>query len=226
MQADQGIAKLKDKVDTLIVIPNEKLLSIATDKTTLLDAFKKADEVLMQGVSGITGIITTPGLINTDFADVKTILANAGSSLMGIGVASGDKRASNAAIAAITSPMLEAAIEGARGILLNVAGPSDMSLFELNEAAETVARVAHQDANIILGTVIDDDLGDEVRVTVIASGFERWDSAAGRIGTRGDGTATRGDARPETGKGSSRLREIFGSQEAGDDDLDIPDFLK
>ena len=226
VQADQGIAKLKDKVDTLIVIPNEKLLSIATDKTTLLDAFKKADEVLMQGVSGITGIITTPGLINTDFADVKTILANAGSSLMGIGVASGDKRASNAAIAAITSPMLEAAIEGARGILLNVAGPSDMSLFELNEAAETVARVAHQDANIILGTVIDDDLGDEVRVTVIASGFERWDSAAGRIGTRGDGTATRGDARPETGKGSSRLREIFGSQEAGDDDLDIPDFLK
>ena len=226
VQADQGIAKLKDKVDTLIVIPNEKLLSIATDKTTLLDAFKKADEVLMQGVSGITGIITTPGLINTDFADVKTILANAGSSLMGIGVASGDKRASNAAIAAITSLMLEAAIEGARGILLNVAGPSDMSLFELNEAAETVARVAHQDANIILGTVIDDDLGDEVRVTVIASGFERWDSAAGRIGTRGDGTATRGDARPETGKGSSRLREIFGSQEAGDDDLDIPDFLK
>ncbi len=226
VQADQGIAKLKDKVDTLIVIPNEKLLSIATDKTTLLDAFKKADEVLMQGVSGITGIITTPGLINTDFADVKTILANAGSSLMGIGVASGDKRAANAAIAAITSPMLEAAIEGARGILLNVAGPSDMSLFELNEAAETVQRVAHQDANIILGTVIDDDLGDEVRVTVIASGFERWDAGAGRIGNRLDSTSTRGDARPESGKGSSRLREIFGTDDGDDDDLDVPDFLK
>jgi cell division protein FtsZ len=225
VQADSGIAKLKEKVDTLIVIPNEKLLSIATDKTTLLDAFKKADEVLMQGVSGITGIITTPGLINTDFADVKTILANAGSSLMGIGVASGDKRASNAALAAITSPMLESAIEGARGILLNVAGPSDMSLFELNEAAETVARVAHQDANIILGTVIDDDLGDEVRVTVIASGFERWDAGAGRVATRGDGTASRGEPRPDAGKGSSRLREIFGSSE-GDDDLDVPDFLK
>jgi cell division protein FtsZ len=227
VQADGGIAKLKEKVDTLIVIPNEKLLSIATDKTTLLDAFKKADEVLMQGVSGITGIITTPGLINTDFADVKTILANAGSSLMGIGVASGDKRAANAAMAAITSPMLESAIEGARGILLNVAGPSDMSLFELNEAAETVQRVAHQDANIILGTVIDDDLGDEVRVTVIASGFERWDSGTARIATRGDGSASRGEQRPDTGKdagrGSSRIREIFGS---GDDDLDVPEFLK
>ena len=229
VQADAGIAKLKEKVDTLIVIPNEKLLSIATDKTTLLDAFKKADEVLMQGVSGITGIITTPGLINTDFADVKTILANAGSSLMGIGVASGDKRAANAAMAAITSPMLESAIEGARGILLNVAGPSDMSLFELNEAAETVQRVAHQDANIILGTVIDDDLGDEVRVTVIASGFERWDSGAARIATRGDGS--RGEPRPDGGKdagrGSSRIREIFGSGgDDGDDDLDVPEFLK
>ncbi|MFM7891157.1 MAG: cell division protein FtsZ, partial [Actinomycetota bacterium] len=225
VQADGGIAKLKEKVDTLIVIPNEKLLSIATDKTTLLDAFKKADEVLMQGVSGITGIITTPGLINTDFADVKMILANAGSSLMGIGVASGDKRASNASLAAITSPMLESAIEGARGILLNVAGPSDMSLFELNEAAETVSRVAHQDANIILGTVIDDDLGDEVRVTVIASGFERWDAGAGRVATRGDGSSSRGEPRPD-GKGSSRLREIFGSADGGDDDdLDVPDFL-
>ena len=225
IQADAGIAKLKEKVDTLIVIPNEKLLSIATDKTTLLDAFKKADEVLMQGVSGITGIITTPGLINTDFADVKTILLNAGSSLMGIGVASGDKRAANAAMAAVTSPMLEAAIEGARGILLNVAGPSDMTLFELDEAAQTVQRVAHQDANIILGAVIDDDLGDEVRVTVIASGFERWDSGAGRVGTRGD-TATSGAARPEAGRGSSRIREIFGSDTVDDDDDDIPDFLK
>ncbi|MGA0065070.1 MAG: cell division protein FtsZ [Ilumatobacteraceae bacterium] len=227
MQADSGIARLKEKVDTLIVIPNEKLLTISTDKTTLLDAFKKADEVLMQGVSGITGVITTPGLINTDFADVKTVLSSAGTALMGIGVSSGDKRAINAAHAAITSPMLESAIEGARGILLNIAGPSDMGLFELNEAAEAVQRVAHQDANIILGTVIDDDLGDEVRVTVIAAGFERWDSGAGRTATRLD-AATRGEPRPDSTKGS-RLRDIFGATPGTDDfddDLDVPDFLK
>ncbi len=227
MQADSGISRLKEKVDTLIVIPNEKLLTISTDKTTLLDAFKRADEVLMQGVSGITGVITTPGLINTDFADVKTVLMNAGTALMGIGVSSGDKRAINAAHAAITSPMLESAIEGARGILLNIAGPSDMGLFELNEAAEAVQRVAHQDANIILGTVIDDDLGDEVRVTVIAAGFERWDAGASRAATRVD-AATRGEPRPDSTKGS-RLKDIFGStppSDGFDDDLDVPDFLK
>ena len=155
VQADSGIAKLKDKVDTLIVIPNERLLTVATDKTSLLNAFKMADEVLLQGVSGITGLITTPGLINTDFADVKMILTNAGSALMGIGTSKGDNRAINAANAAITSPLLEAAIDGARGILLNITGPSDMGLFELNAAAEVVHAVAHQDANIIFGTVID-----------------------------------------------------------------------
>jgi cell division protein FtsZ len=229
VQADSGIAKLKDKVDTLIVIPNERLLTVATDKTSLLNAFKMADEVLLQGVSGITGLITTPGLINTDFADVKMILTNAGSALMGIGTSKGDNRAINAANAAITSPLLEAAIDGARGILLNITGPSDMGLFELNAAAEVVHAVAHQDANIIFGTVIDDELDDEVRVTVIAAGFDRWDSSSPRPSSRGDG---RSDARSE-GKGSSRLKDLFGggdSSHGGDDDdddgFDVPSFLK
>ena len=158
LQAESGINKLKDKVDTLIIIPNERLLSVATDKTSLLDAFRKADDVLLQGVAGITNLITTPGLINTDFADVKMILTNAGSALMGTGKATGDNRAINAANAAINSPLLESSIEGARGILLNITGPSDMGLFELNSAAEIVHGVAHQDANIIFGTVIDDEL--------------------------------------------------------------------
>ena len=175
VQAEQGIQKLKDKVDTLIVIPNDRLLTVSNEKTSVLGAFKMADEVLLQGVSGITNLITTPGLINTDFADVKMIMANAGSALMGIGQASGDNRADIAARAAISSPLLEAAIDGARGILLNITGPSDLGLFEVNTAAEIVHGVAHQDANIIFGTVIDDELGDEVRVTVIAAGFDRWD---------------------------------------------------
>lgn len=224
VQADSGIAKLKDKVDTLIVIPNERLLTVATDKTSLLNAFKMADEVLLQGVSGITGLITTPGLINTDFADVKMILTNAGSALMGIGTSKGDNRAINAANAAITSPLLEAAIDGARGILLNITGPSDMGLFELNAAAEVVHAVAHQDANIIFGTVIDDELEDEVRVTVIAAGFDRWDSSTPRSSSRGDG---RTEARSES-KSGSRLKELFGSSDGDDDDdgFDVPSFLK
>ena len=229
VQADSGIAKLKDKVDTLIVIPNERLLTVATDKTSLLNAFKMADEVLLQGVSGITGLITTPGLINTDFADVKMILTNAGSALMGIGTSKGDNRAINAANAAITSPLLEAAIDGARGILLNITGPSDMGLFELNAAAEVVHAVAHQDANIIFGTVIDDELEDEVRVTVIAAGFDRWDSSSPRSSSRGDG---RSETRSE-GRGSSRLKDLFGSGDSGhggddddDDGFDVPSFLK
>ena len=174
-QAENGIAKLKEKVDTLIVIPNDRLLSVANDKTSAINAFKMADDILLNGVAGITSLITTPGLINTDFADVKMILANAGTALLGIGHASGDNRAVTAAKAAITSPLLEAQIDGARGILLNIAGPSSMGLFEMNAAAEVVHAVAHPDANIIFGTVIDDELGDEVRVTVIAAGFERWD---------------------------------------------------
>ena len=180
VQAEQGIQRLKEKVDTLIVIPNDRLITVSNDKTSMLNAFKMADEVLLQGVQGITDLITTPGLINTDFADVKMIMSNAGSALMGIGYASGEGRALNAARGAISSPLLEASIEGARGILLTIAGGSDLGLFEVNEAAEIIHGVAHPDANIIFGTVIDDDMGDEVRVTVIAAGFDRWDDEEGR----------------------------------------------
>src|SRR5215217_5202303 len=180
VQAEQGIQKLKEKVDTLIVIPNDRLLTVSNEKTSMLNAFKSADEVLLQGVQGITELITTPGLINTDFADVKMIMNNAGSALMGIGYGSGDGRALNAARSAISSPLLEASIEGARGILLNISGPSDLGLLEVNEAAEVVHSVAHPDANIIFGAVIDDAMGDEVRVTVIAAGFDRWDEGKER----------------------------------------------
>ena len=175
MQAENGIQKMREKVDTLIVIPNDRLLSVSDERTSMLNAFKTCDEVLLQGVQGITDLITTPGLINTDFADVRMIMSNAGSALMGIGYASGDGRAVNAARAAISSPMLEASVEGARGMLLNVSGPSDLGLFEVNEAAEIVAKAAHPDANIIFGAVIDDSLGDEVRITVIAAGFDRYE---------------------------------------------------
>ena len=159
----------------IIVIPNERLLQVSDEHTSMLNAFKMADEVLLQGVQGITDLITTPGLINTDFADVKMILTNAGSALMGVGYATGDGRAVTAARAAISSPLLEASIEGARGILLNVSGPSDLGLFELNDAADIIAQAAHPDANIIFGAVIDDALGDEVRITVIAAGFDRFE---------------------------------------------------
>lgn len=171
-QADQGITNLKDKVDTLIVIPNDRLLQVAEKKTSILDAFRLADDVLRQGVQGITDLITVPGLINLDFADIRTIMANAGSALMGIGVSAGDSRAAEAAQAAISSPLLEASIEGAQGVLLNISGPSDLGLYEVNEAAEIISKAAHPDANIIFGAVIDDSLGDEVRVTVIATGFD------------------------------------------------------
>src|SRR6202023_4143984 len=179
VQADVGITKLKEKVDALIVIPNERLLPVANDKTSMVNAFKMADEVLLQGVQGITDLITTPGLINTDFADVKMIMNNAGTAIMGIGTASGEGRAVNAARGAITSPLLEASIEGARGILLNIAGGPDLGLFEVNEAMEIIHGHAHPDANIIFGNVIDGAMTDEVRVTVIAAGFERWEEGRG-----------------------------------------------
>jgi cell division protein FtsZ len=171
-QAELGIEGLRDEVDTLIVIPNDRLLSISDRKISVLDAFKSADQVLLQGVSGITDLITTPGLINLDFADVKSIMAGAGSALMGIGSARGEDRAVAAAEMAISSPLLEASIEGAHGVLLSVAGGSDLGLFEINEAAQLVSEAAHPEANIIFGAVIDDALGDEVRVTVIAAGFD------------------------------------------------------
>ena len=172
MQAEAGIEALREEVDTLIVIPNDRLLSISDRQVSVLDAFKSADQVLLSGVQGITDLITTPGLINLDFADVKSVMSNAGSALMGIGSARGEDRAVAAAEMAISSPLLEASIDGAHGVLLSVQGGSDLGLFEINEAANLVAQAAHDEANIIFGAVIDDALGDEVRVTVIAAGFD------------------------------------------------------
>ena len=171
-QAETGIDGLRQEVDTLIVIPNDRLLSISDKQVSVMDAFKSADQVLLSGVQGITDLITTPGLINLDFADVKSVMSNAGSALMGIGSARGDDRAVLAAEMAIASPLLEASMDGAHGVLLSISGGSDLGLFEINEAAQLVADAAHQDANIIFGAVIDDALGDEVRVTVIAAGFD------------------------------------------------------
>jgi cell division protein FtsZ len=172
LQAEVGIEELREEVDTLIVIPNDRLLSISDRQVSVLDAFKSADQVLLSGVQGITDLITTPGLINLDFADVKSVMSNAGSALMGIGSARGEDRSVAAAEMAISSPLLEASIDGAHGVLLSVSGGSDLGLFEINEAANLVAQAAHDEANIIFGAVIDDALGDEVRVTVIAAGFD------------------------------------------------------
>lgn len=173
VQAEEGIRKLKEKVDTLIVIPNDNLLAVADKKTSILEAFKMADDVLRQGVQGITDLITVPGLINLDFADVKAIMKDAGSALMGIGVASGDNRAVQAAELAITSPLLEESIEGAKGILLNISGGPDLGIYEVHEAAEIISKAADPEANIIFGAVIDENLGDQVKVTVIAAGFDK-----------------------------------------------------
>ncbi|WP_030528160.1 cell division protein FtsZ [Phycicoccus jejuensis] len=171
-QAENGIAALREEVDTLIVIPNDRLLSISDRGVSMLDAFRSADQVLLSGVQGITDLITTPGLINLDFADVKSVMQGAGSALMGIGSARGEDRAVQAAELAISSPLLEASIDGAHGVLLSIQGGSDLGLFEINEAARLVQEAAHPEANIIFGAVIDDALGDEVRVTVIAAGFD------------------------------------------------------
>jgi cell division protein FtsZ len=172
-QADLGITELKKAVDTLIVVPNDRLLQVSDPTTPMIDAFRTADQVLYQGVDGITSLITTPGLINLDFADVRSVMTGAGSALMGIGHGSGEDRAEEAARAAISSPLLESSIEGARGLLLSIAGPTDLTLHEVNKAADTITRVAHPDANIIFGAVVDDVLGEEVRVTVIAAGFDK-----------------------------------------------------
>jgi len=172
-QAEMGITNLKSKVDTLIVIPNEKLLQVVDKNTSINDAFRIADDVLRQGVQGISDLIAVPGLINLDFADVKTIMQETGTALMGIGIASGENRAAVAARAAISSPLLETSIEGARGVLLNITGGGNLGLFEVNEAAEIIAEAADPEANIIFGAVIDDNLKDEVRVTVIATGFDK-----------------------------------------------------
>ena len=192
-QAEEGIARLREVVDTLIVIPNEKLLSVVERRTTMLDAFREADNVLRQGVQGITDLITIPGLINLDFADVRTIMQDAGSALMGIGTSNGENRAAEAARIAISSPLLEESVEGATGILLNMTGGRELGLFEVNEAAEIVKEAAAPNANIIFGAVIDEAQGDEVRVTVIATGFDhgRARPRSGRAGDAHDGSHAR-----------------------------------
>ena len=221
IQAQNGVEWLKGKLDTLIVIPNDRLLQLSDEHTSMLNAFKMCDEVLLQGVQGIADLITTPGLINTDFADVRMIMKDAGTALMGIGYASGEGRAISAARAAMASPLLEASIEGARGLLLNVSGPSDLGLFEVNEAAEIVCQSAHPDANIIFGAVIDDALGDEVRITVIAAGFDRYEGERNR--------RRAGDMRPEP-LGLQEEEAALGSTnddlDFDDDDFDVPEFLK
>ncbi len=217
VQAENGIVNLKEKVDAQIVIPNDRLLTVSNEKTALQSAFEMADEVLLQGVQGITNLITTPGLINTDFADVKMILKDAGSALMGVGQATGESRALNAARNAISSPLLEASIEGARGILLNISGPSDLGLFEVNEAAEVIHGVAHPDANIIFGTVVDDEMENDVRVTVIAAGFDRWD---------GDRPASRSHTAASTSNDGPRAPDSDPFAVGDDDELDVPSFLK
>ncbi len=171
-QATEGIERLREVVDTLIVIPNEKLLAVVERRTSMLDAFREADNVLRQGVQGITDLITIPGLINLDFADVRTIMQDAGSALMGIGTAGGENRCAEAARAAISSPLLEESVDGATGILLNITGGKDLGLFEVNEAAEIIQNAADPNANIIFGAVIDEAMGDDVRVTVIGTGFD------------------------------------------------------
>jgi cell division protein FtsZ len=191
VQAESGIEELRNECDTLIVIPNDRLLQLGDRNVSVMDAFRTADQVLLSGVQGITDLITTPGLINLDFADVKSVMSGAGSALMGIGSARGDNRALLAAEQAIASPLLEASMEGAHGVLLSISGGSDLGLFEINEAASLVSDAAHADANIIFGAVIDDALGDEVRVTVIAAGFD-----GGRPSSRKDTPAAAIPAAP------------------------------
>ncbi len=221
-QAETGIAALRDEVDTLIVIPNDRLLSISDRNVSMLDAFKSADQVLLSGVQGITDLITTPGLINLDFADVKSVMQGAGSALMGIGSASGEDRAVKAAELAIASPLLEASIDGAHGVLLSIQGGSDLGLFEINEAARLVQEVAHPDANIIFGAVIDDALGDEARVTVIAAGFDSVNpetnsnnnNAAASQAQRTQQTFGGNSAQQQPGVGSAPQRGGFSSAPA------------
>ncbi|HEU5268664.1 MAG TPA: cell division protein FtsZ, partial [Jatrophihabitans sp.] len=200
-QAEDGIAELREEVDTLIVIPNDRLLSISDRQVSVLDAFKSADQVLLSGVQGITDLITTPGLINLDFADVKSVMSEAGSALMGIGSARGDDRAVAAAEMAISSPLLEASIDGARGVLLSISGGSDLGLFEINEAAQLVSEAAHPEANIIFGAVIDDTLGDEVKVTVIAAGFDSGQLPYKKVDVRRETEAATRPAVPSTVNG-------------------------
>ena len=233
VQAEQGIQRLKEKVDTLIVIPNDRLLSVSDDKTSVLNAFRMADEVLLQGVQGITTLITTPGFINTDFADVKAVMTDAGSALMGIGTSSGEGRATAAARSAISSPLLEVSVENAKGILLNISGGPDLGLLEVNEAAEVIHGMAHQDANIIFGAVIDEEMGDNVRVTVIAAGFDRWEDQGSVRDVIRQSPPTRQQT-PITAVEDAPVADVFAIAAdpdpallgGVDDEFDVPDFLR
>jgi cell division protein FtsZ len=254
-QAEHGIDELRDRVDTLIVIENDRLLQVVEKRTSIVEAFQMADDILRQGVQGITDLITVPGLVNLDFADVRTIMRDAGSALMGIGIGQGQNRASEAARTAVSSPLLESSIEGAKGVLLSIAGPTDLALHEVNKAAEAITRVAHPDANIIFGAVVDDVLGEEVRVTVIAAGFDKLvtqPATAGTTASRFGGTRLSAlleepDLEPISVTVSEPEEEdavmpmpsilveeedeIFkpapeGGDYEEDENLDIPDFLK
>jgi cell division protein FtsZ len=250
-QADDGIDALRAECDTLIVIPNDRLLQISEHNVSVMDAFRSADQVLLSGVQGITDLITTPGLINLDFADVKSVMSGAGSALMGIGAARGDNRARQAAEIAIASPLLEASMDGAHGVLLSIYGGSDLGLFEINEAATLVSEAAHPDANIIFGAVIDDTLGDEVKVTVIAAGFDsgqlpykkvdirREPAAETRVPQPVTASARTAPARPVESAGEFSTPQYSAAQNGApatngartsplnlDEELDVPDFLK
>lgn len=218
-QADQGIMALKEKVDTLIVIPNDRLLEIVDKKTPMLEAFREADNVLRQGVQGISDLIAVPGLINLDFADVKTIMNERGSALMGIGTATGENRAAEAAKKAIMSPLLETSIDGARGVIMNITGGVNLSLYEVNEAVEIVTFASDPDVNMIFGAIIDEDMKDEIKVTVIATGFDHKPSPLQQQPNR------RPQAETEDSK-FNNLRPFGSSQYPTQDQLDIPTFLR
>jgi cell division protein FtsZ len=235
-QADIGIENLRAEVDTLIVIPNDRLLAISDRNITLADAFKSADQVLLSGVQGITEIITQPGLINLDFADVKAVMSGAGSALMGIGSARGENRAIRAAELAISSPLLEASIDGAMGVLLSVSGGSDLGLFEVNEACELVQSAVHPDAKFIFGTTIDDALGDEVRITVVAAGFEGGEPKRVAMPVI-NAASLNGVADPiaandpisfamEVGEDVMPKKRVTFEELVAEDEIDIPDFMK
>ncbi|KAA0960577.1 cell division protein FtsZ [Microbacterium sp. ANT_H45B] len=241
-QAEAGVVKLKEEVDTLIVVPNDRLLEISDRGISMIEAFATADQVLLAGVQGITDLITTPGLINLDFADVKSVMQGAGSALMGIGSARGADRAIKAAELAVESPLLEASIEGAHGVLLSIQGGSNLGIFEIHDAADLVKEAAHPEANIIFGTVIDDTLGDEVRVTVIAAGFDSGEpslrldpmvvtrpaaaSALPEVTLSKDEESTPAAEPAAPERVQQRVATTSIEPAFADDDIDIPEFLK
>ena len=219
-QAEEGIGRLRKEVDTLITVPNEKLLQIVERRTTILEAFREADDILRQGVQGITDLITIPGLINLDFADVRLVMHQAGSALMGVGTGTGENRAVEAAKAAITSPLIEEQVDDAKGMLLNVTGGEDLGLFEVNEAARMCIQAADANANIVFGAVVDSSMHEEVRVTVIATGFEGFEM----IARAPEFAARAAERRPAAAVG--RGREALSDLRISESEIDVPDFLK